>query len=198
MALDQGERLENRVVDASCDLVSLLASNTRCSLCVAIDREAPEPRACNEEQRARNGARRQHRLVDPSAGENEHRPGGRECYTERGERRVSCEGSSAAPDQRQPSCRESDSDHDTIVESERVEDSRDSEQAEDRNDPDAAGVAVGPERQIEQDARATGKREDREDEPDQGRIDAEGLRDARADPRDDPIVGTTGAGAKCH
>ena len=141
---------------------------------------------------------REHRLVDAAAGEDEHGAGGRERHAERGERRVSRECPSAAPDQRQAACDERDPDHDAIVEPERVEHGRDSEEAEDRDDPDAARVAVGPEREVEEDPGASGEREDREDEADQRGIDAEGLRDTRADPRDDPVVGTTGEGAKCH
>ena len=97
-----------------------------------------------------------------------------------------------------PAGDEGDADHDAIVEPERVEHGRDAEQAEDRDDPDAARVAVGPEREVEEDAGAAGEREEREDEADERRVDAEGLRDTRADPRDDPVVGATGEGAKCH
>ena len=99
----------------------------------------------------------------------------------------------------EPAGDEGDPDHDAIVEPERVEHGRDADQAEDGDDPDAAASRCRPTaRGRAAIAGASGEREHREDEADQGGIDAEGLRDTRADPRDDPIVGATGEGAKCH
>src|SRR5205085_4393241 len=47
-----------------------------------------------------------------------------------------------------------------------------------------------PQRDVEDDARASGQREQREDEADERHVDRESLRDARADPRDYTLVVT--------
>jgi len=81
---------------------------------------------------------------------------------------------------------------------ERMQDGRDPDQGEHGGDPGAEAPTPGPEGEIQEHSRAAREGKQREHEPDQSRIDAEGLRDTRADPRDDPVVRATGEGAKCH
>ena len=96
MSLDQGERLQDRVVDARGDLVPLLAANACGALGVAVDGEAPEPGPGDQEQRSRDRARGEHRLVDAAVGEDEHGSGGCERDAERRERRVGREAAAGA------------------------------------------------------------------------------------------------------
>ena len=75
-------------MDARGDLVALLAADPRGALGIAVDGEAPQPRAGDQEQRAGDGARGEHRLVDAAAREDEHGTGAGERDAERRERRV--------------------------------------------------------------------------------------------------------------
>ena len=52
----------------------------------------------------------------------------------------------------------------------------------------ALGAGVGPEGQVEEDAGAPGEGQQREDEPDERRIDIQGRRDAATDSGDDAVV----------
>ena len=52
----------------------------------------------------------------------------------------------------------------------------------------ARGAGVRPEGEVEEDPGAAGEREQREDEPDERRVDIEGRRDAAADARDHAVV----------
>ena len=54
MPLDQRERLQHRVVDAGGDVGALVAADSGGALGITVEREPPDPRAGDEEQRARD------------------------------------------------------------------------------------------------------------------------------------------------
>ena len=73
---------------------------------------------------------------------------------------------------------------------ERAEQERAGDDSEQRGSPSAAAIRgrTSPEREVEHDPGAAREREQREDEPDERDVDAEGLRDSRADPGEHPLV----------
>ena len=72
------------------------------------------------------------------------------------------------------------------------------DEREQRGDPDVIPLRPCPKSEVEEDPGPAGQRQEREDEPDEGGVDPEGLRDARADPRDHPLVGARGERAQRH
>ncbi len=68
------------------------------------------------------------------------------------------------------------------------------EDDEPQSEPGAPAVRIGPEREVEQDPRAAGQRQQGEDEPDKRRIDVERRPDAAADAGDHAVVVAAGEG----
>ena len=138
--LDQRERLQDGVVHARRDLRAFLAANPCRTLGVEVDREPPEPRARDEQQRARDGTGREHGRRRAAALEQQHGTGTaskRPPYESgasglklppRRHAKASPPATSAIPSDR------------TIREAERAEQERACEQHEQRRHPDALDV----------------------------------------------------------
>ena len=199
MALDQRERLQNRIVHARGDLRALLAADPGGALGVALEREAPQPRPGDQQQRARDRAGREQRAAcrHPRRAARPRRPPrgkpARRAAHPAGSRRP-------APGERQAAGDQGDPATDRLERPSALRSSAPAPTAS-RRDPHAVSRAVRPEREVEEDPRSAREREQREDEPDERGVDGEGLRDPRADPGNHAVVsaaGTLGAACRRH
>ena len=100
MALDERQGLEDGVVHARGDLGALLAADPRGPLGVALEREPPEPRPADHQERAGDGARSEDGRIRAPAGQEEHGAGGGDRKSRVGHRRVGAEAPAAAPGER--------------------------------------------------------------------------------------------------
>ncbi len=98
MPLDERERLKDGVVHARGDLRALLGSDAGLALRVALDREAPQPRAGDHEQRTGHYAGCERGRTRVASGEDEDDAEGCEGDADRRRRRVGTH-AAAAPDE---------------------------------------------------------------------------------------------------
>src|SRR5580765_2269168 len=178
MPLDERQRLQDRVVDARGDLGALLAADACGALRVAIEREAPEPGPGDEQERSRDGARRQHVRRGAAALEQQHRADSGEQEAAVRERLARAEAAALSPRKREPGGDERDPTYGAIRKTDGVEEKRAGDEYEHRRPPRPARRAVCPQREVERDAGATRQREQSKDEPDKRHVDAEGPRDS--------------------
>ena len=183
VTLDERERLQHRVVDARGDVGALVRADPRGALGVALEREPPEPGPADEQQRARHGARGE----QPRG--RARRPASRMTVPMPASAMPPYESGASGrklPPWRSASARPAATS--TIPATPRSETPRapQQERAGDQEQEDRPARAIrrrpGPEREVEHDAGAAREREQREDEPDERDVHAEGLRDSRADP----------------
>ena len=170
------------------DVGALVAADPGGALGVAVEREPPHPGAGDQQQRAGDRSGREHRRGRAVAREERDGPDAGEREPAVGERRVGPEAAALAPREREARRDQGDPDDGPVGEAEGAEQQRAGDDGEHGRDPRARLAGVRPEREVEHDPRAAGECQQREDEPDEGRVDREGLRDARADPRDHPLV----------
>ena len=193
VALDERERLQHRIVNAGGDLGPLLGADPSRPLGIPLEREAPHPGPGDEEQRAGDGSRREQRGGRAFAREEHDGADGRKRHAPVGERCVRAEAAALAPREGEPAGDQRDPDHRLVGEAECSEERDAREEGEHRGDPDAIPLRrPGPESEVEEDPGPARQREKREDEADEGGVDPEGPRDARADPRDHSLVGAGG------
>ena len=180
------------------DVGALVAADPGSALGIAVERKAPDPGAGDQQQRARDCARREQPRGRPTARQQRHCAGGSDREPTVGERCIRSEASALAPREREATCDQGDPDHGAVGEAEGAEQEPTGDEGQHDRDPRAALAGVGPQRQVEQDPRAAGEREQRKDEPDEGDVDRKGLRDTRADPCDHPLVRARGEGGQRH
>src|SRR5581483_9470181 len=159
MLLDEGECLQHRVVYARGDIGAFLAADACGSLRVAFKRELPHPRPDDEEE-----------------------------GTGQRERRVGPERAAAAPDEREPAGDEHERGRRLRRQAERPQREPRSCERGDGCEP-AFSCEVEPDGDIQDDAGSAREREQCEDEPDKGRVDADGLGDPGADSREHAVLG---------
>ena len=188
MPLDQRQRLQHGVVHARGDVGALVAADPGGALGVAVEREPPHPGPGDQQQRAGDGARREQRRVGAVAREERDGADRGQRDAAVGERRVGPEAAALAPGQSEPGRDQGDADDRPVGEAEGAEQQAAREEREHGRDPAPRRAGVRPQRQVEHDPRAAREGEQREDEPDEGDVDREGLRDTCADPRDHPVV----------
>ena len=98
------------------------------------------------------------------------------------------EAAALPPCQSEPGRDQGDPDDRPVGETEGAEQEAAREEHKQGRNPTPWRAGVRPQRQVEHDPRAAGQGEEREDEPDEGDVDREGLRNTCADPRDHPVV----------
>ena len=196
--LDEGQGLEHRVVDARGDVRALLAADPGGALDVPLDGEPPHPRAADQEECACHGARREQ--LRGGAFAREQDDGAHRCERDAAVRegRVRAEAAALEPGEGEPAGDQRDADDRLAGEAERSEQHAAREEREHRGDPGLSSFGPRPETEVEEDPGSAGQRQQREDEPDERRVDAERPRDARAHACDHPLVRARSEGAQRH
>ena len=198
--LDQRQRLQHRVVHARGDVGALVAADPRGALGIALEREPPEPGARDQQQRARHGARGEQRAwarCRSAAAATVPQPRERDAAVR--ERRVGPEAAALAPARARGRPRRARC---PPRRGRRRRGRRAGGEPATSEQEDRPARAIrrrpGPEREVEHDPGAAREREQREDEPDERDVHAEGLRDSRADPGEGTPLSTRREGAQRH
>ena len=198
MSLDEGQRLQHRVVDARGHVRALLAADPRGSLDVPLEREPPDPRAADQEQRAGDGTGREQLRGGALAREQDDGAEAGERDPAVGQRRVRAEAAALTPREREPAGDQRDADDRPVGEAERAEQRSACEECEQGRDPDLLPFGPGPETEVQEDPGPARQGEQGEDQPDEGGVDPESPGDACADTRDHPLVGARRKCAQRH
>ena len=186
--LDERERLQDGVVDARGDLGALLepdalgALGARAARATARARAASAPATAPGATKARRARRRgrgrgpRRRIASAIAEHRQRAAGPERAAAQRGRRPGRRRGAPAPSDARCARGRA------------RSAASRRRAASEDGGGPGAPSVGVDPEREVEEDPGAAREREQREDEPDERRVDAERRASPPQTPGDDAVV----------
>ena len=198
VTLDERERLQHRVVDAGSDVGALVRPDARGALGIALEREPPQQRPADKQQSARHGAGGEQPRGCVSVLQQQNRAEPRKRDAAVRERRVGSKASTLAQRERETGRDQHDSEHAALGDAQSAQQERAGQDEEEDRPARAIRGRPDPQCEVEHDAGAAREREQREDEPDERDVHAEGLRDSRADPGEGTPFSTRGEGAQRH